>query len=163
MFGRMMIAATAAAMLTTAVPQQVQAQSVEDRCEDYAYRVAWRNGRNRVGEGALGGAVAGGVIGAILGKGKSKNIVGGAVAGTAAGALLGATNSDGGYVDRRAYRVAYRRCLDDNIRPVRAYRPARVYRDVDEDDVAYCSARFKSYNPNTGLYLTYGGRYKACP
>jgi hypothetical protein len=29
--------------------------------------------------------------------------------------------------------------------------------------VQYCIDRFKSYNPNTGLYLGYDGRYHHCP
>ncbi|MDE1568750.1 BA14K family protein [Aquabacter sediminis] len=29
--------------------------------------------------------------------------------------------------------------------------------------VAYCSQRFKSYNPRTGTYLGYDGRRHACP
>jgi uncharacterized protein YcfJ len=159
-----LIAASAVAMLFTAMPA-AQAQTARDRayCKDVAYEAAYRRGsRNNVGEGAVAGAVTGGVLGAILGDGKGKNIVGGAIAGTAAGAILG-SGSRGGYIDRRAYRRAYENCIDDRleqrVRPVTVYRDA----DVDDEDVEYCMARFRSYNPRTGLYRTYSGRYKTCP
>jgi uncharacterized protein YcfJ len=159
------LAATAAAMLMTAALPSAQAQTSRDRayCEDVAYNAAYRRGgRGDVGEGAVAGAITGGVLGAILGKGKGKNIVGGAVAGTAAGAILG-SGSRRGYIDRRAYRIAYNNCLDD-ILEERA-RPVRVYRDVDvdDDDVEYCMSRFRSYNPRTGLYRTYSGQLRPCP
>jgi uncharacterized protein YcfJ len=149
------MAAGALAMLLSAVPTQVQAQSLSARCEDYAYRVAYRRGSgDAVGQGAVTGAFAGGVLGAILGRGKGRNIVGGAVAGTAAGALLGAAGSRGGYVNRRAYQRAYNDCIDRNrIMPVRRY----------NDDVEYCLSRFRSYNPETGMYRTYSGQYRSCP
>jgi uncharacterized protein YcfJ len=151
---KFLLAAGALAMLMTTAP--VQAQSLSDRCEDYADRVAWRSGsRDRVGESAVGGAVVGGVLGAILGKGKGKNIVGGAIAGTAAGAVLGAAGGNrGGYIDRRAYRRAYNDCIDRN-------RVVRVRRY--DDSVEYCMSRFRSYNPSTGLYRTYDGRLRPCP
>ncbi|MDN3718602.1 BA14K family protein [Roseibium salinum] len=28
--------------------------------------------------------------------------------------------------------------------------------------VAYCSRKFKSFNPNTGTYLAYSGKYRFC-
>ncbi|WP_208997193.1 BA14K family protein [Roseibium denhamense] len=28
--------------------------------------------------------------------------------------------------------------------------------------VAYCSRKFKSFNPNTGMYLAYSGKYRFC-
>ncbi len=153
---KFILAAGALAVLMTSAPVQVQAQSLSDRCEDYAYRVAWRRGSgDAVGQGAVGGAVAGGVLGAILGKGKGKNIVGGAIAGTAAGAVLGAASGNrGGYINRRAYRIAYNDCIDRN-------RVVRVRRY--DDSVEYCMSRFRSYNPSTGLYRTYDGRLRPCP
>jgi uncharacterized protein YcfJ len=155
MIKKTLMAVMAVGLLAAAVPEPVQAQSLQDRCEDYAARVAWRRGnRNAVGEGAVGGAIVGGALGAILGKGRGKNIVGGAIAGTAAGALIGSANGRGGYLDRRAYRRAYNTCINENTR-VR-------YRGED-DDVAYCASRYRSYNPRTGLYRTYSGAYKSCP
>jgi uncharacterized protein YcfJ len=158
MTAKFMIAAGALAMLFTAAPIQAQAQSLGAKCEDYAYRVAYRSGsRDRnIGQGAVGGAVVGGLLGAVIGKGRGKNIVGGAIAGTAAGAVLGATGSSrDGYVDRRAYRIAYNDCIDRN-------RVVRV-REYRNDDVEYCLSRYRSYNPRTGLYRTYSGELRPCP
>ncbi len=152
MFSRFLIAIGAVSLLATSMPAPVQAASLQERCEDYAYRAAWRRG-DRVGEGAVGGAVVGGMLGAILGKGKGKNIVGGAIAGTVAGAALGATSRNDGYISRRAYRIAYRDCVDRS----------RVRRVRYDDGVEYCLSRFRSYNPSTGLYRTYSGQYRSCP
>jgi uncharacterized protein YcfJ len=156
MIAKILMAASALAVLMTAAPEGAQAQSRSERCEDYAYRVAYRETSRdrRVGEGAVAGAVTGGVLGAILGKGKGKNIVGGAIAGTAAGAVLGSASGRDGYIDRRAYRSAYRDCMNRS-RPVRV----RAY----SDEVEYCLSRFRSYNPDTGLYRTYDGRLRPCP
>ena len=30
------------------------------------------------------------------------------------------------------------------------------------DWIAYCSARYRSFNPRTGLYVGYDGRYREC-
>jgi uncharacterized protein YcfJ len=155
MFAKFMIATGALAMLAATAP--AEAASRADRCEDYAYRQAWRSGNpDAVGQGAVTGAIAGGVLGAILGKGRGRNIVGGAIVGTAAGAALGAGHSGDGYISRRAYRIAYRDCM--NRGNVVTYRSQ--YRD---DAVQYCMDKYQSYNPDTGLYLTYSGRYRHCP
>jgi uncharacterized protein YcfJ len=155
MTARFMAAATLA-MLFAAAPNAAQAQSLRDRCEDYAYRIAYREGSrdSRIGESAVGGAVVGGVLGAILGEGKGENIVGGAIAGTAAGTLLGAAGSRHAYLDRRAYRRAYSDCINRN-------RVVRVRRY--DDAVEYCLSRYRSYNPDTGYYRTYAGTYRRCP
>ena len=47
-----------------------------------------------------------------------------------------------------------------HARPVpRAY----GYSVEDTDAVAYCSRRFRSYNPETGTYIAAGGVVRACP
>lgn len=49
------------------------------------------------------------------------------------------------------------------------YGPAPVYADPGyadpggSDPVAYCSARFKSYDPRSGTYLGYDGQRHPCP
>ncbi|MBV9560851.1 MAG: BA14K family protein, partial [Bradyrhizobium sp.] len=49
------------------------------------------------------------------------------------------------------------------------YAPAPVYADPgpgvdpDSDPVAYCSARFRSYDPRSGTYLGYDGLRHPCP
>jgi hypothetical protein len=37
------------------------------------------------------------------------------------------------------------------------------YSVEDTDAIAYCSRRFKSYNPETGTYIAKGGVVRACP
>lgn len=37
------------------------------------------------------------------------------------------------------------------------------YSVEDTDAVAYCSRRFRSYNPETGTYIASGGVVRACP
>ena len=37
------------------------------------------------------------------------------------------------------------------------------YSAADTDAVAYCSRRFRSYNPETGTYIASGGVVRACP
>ncbi|MGO4405415.1 BA14K family protein [Bosea sp. RAF48] len=41
--------------------------------------------------------------------------------------------------------------------------PAYGYSIEDVDAVAYCSRRFRSYNPETGTYIAKGGVVRACP
>lgn len=49
------------------------------------------------------------------------------------------------------------------------YQPAPVYVPqpqgyyVQPDAVAYCMNRFRSYNPQTGVYVGYDGYYHRCP
>lgn len=41
--------------------------------------------------------------------------------------------------------------------------PAPVYVEPDADAIAYCSRRFRSYDPSTGTYIATGGVVRACP
>lgn len=47
-------------------------------------------------------------------------------------------------------------------RPVYVDPPA-VYVDPDADAIAYCSRRFRTYDPETGTYIAAGGVVRACP
>ena len=154
MIAKTMIAAGILAMLVPALPMQAQAAS-RAQCEDYASRVAYRedNGGRDVARGAVGGAAAGAALGAILGNGRGRNIGKGAIIGGVAGTALGATRNRGGYVDRSDYNRAYRDCMRENT-----YRVRR-----DNSDEQYCLARFRSYNPETGMYRTYSGEMRSCP
>lgn len=46
--------------------------------------------------------------------------------------------------------------------PVPVYR-GPVYAAPDGDAIAYCSRRFRSYDPETGTYIGSGGVVRACP
>ncbi|HEV7258435.1 MAG TPA: BA14K family protein [Bosea sp. (in: a-proteobacteria)] len=47
--------------------------------------------------------------------------------------------------------------------PVYGAPRAYGYGAEDVDAVAYCSRRFRSYNPETGTYIAAGGVVRACP
>jgi outer membrane lipoprotein SlyB len=154
-----------AAMLMTAVSVPSQAAS-RQQCRDYAYEQAYRSGSNgkKVFRGALGGAVIGGAAGAILGKGRGRNIGKGALLGGVAGTVLGATRERGEYVDQAAYEQAYADCIESSYNDGgdRRYERRQDRRRI-RSEVEYCSARYRSYDPSTGTYLSYSGEYLSCP
>lgn len=41
--------------------------------------------------------------------------------------------------------------------------PRPVYVEPDADAIAYCSRRFRTYDPQTGTYIASGGVVRACP
>ncbi|WP_186417760.1 BA14K family protein [Bosea sp. CS1GBMeth4] len=41
--------------------------------------------------------------------------------------------------------------------------PPRVYVEPDADAIAYCSRRFRTYDPETGTYIGSGGVIRSCP
>lgn len=41
--------------------------------------------------------------------------------------------------------------------------PPRVYVEPDADAIAYCSRRFRTYDPATGTYIGTGGVVRYCP
>lgn len=41
--------------------------------------------------------------------------------------------------------------------------PPRVYVEPDADAIAYCSRRFRTYDPETGTYIGSGGVVRSCP
>lgn len=87
--------------------------------------------------------------GAAVGAGIAAGVLGGALA---AGALAGPRYYEPApvYVEPAPVYAA----------PVpRAY----GYGVEDVDAVAYCSRRFRSYNPETGTYIAAGGVVRACP
>lgn len=47
--------------------------------------------------------------------------------------------------------------------PPPVYVPAPVYAAPDGDAIAYCSRRFRTYDPETGTYIASGGVVRACP
>ncbi|MDQ0318518.1 hypothetical protein QO002_000656 [Pararhizobium capsulatum DSM 1112] len=60
------------------------------------------------------------------------------------------------YAYRPYYRPYYRPGVEVYVTP----RPA--YRDAANLHVEWCLARYRSYNPQTNRFLTYGGIYKYC-
>jgi BA14K-like protein len=88
--------------------------------------------------------------------------VGAGIAGFAAGALLGGAIAGSRYYDY-GYAPGY---YDDGYAPGYyddAYAPGVVVGPAAGNAEDYCIQRFRSYNPSTGLYLGYDGRYHPCP
>ncbi len=86
--------------------------------------------------------------------------VGAGIAGFAAGALLGGAIAGSRYY---GYAPGY---YDDGYAPGYyddGYAPGVVVGPPAGDAEGYCVQRFRSYNPNTGMYLGYDGRYHPCP
>lgn len=102
----------------------------------YGPRYGYRGGYYRGGRGAaVGAGVAAGILGGAL----------------AAGALAGPR-----YLEPAPIYVAPAPIYGA---PVRAY----GYGAADVDAVAYCSRRFRTYDPETGTYIATGGVVRACP
>ncbi|HEY5795800.1 MAG TPA: BA14K family protein [Bosea sp. (in: a-proteobacteria)] len=128
--------ATAAPIGAAAGPAVALATGGNDLVETVQYRRYGYGPRY----GYRGGYYRGG-RGAAVGAGIAAGVIGGALA---AGALAGP----------RYYEPA----------PVYvAPPPAYGYGVEDVDAVAYCSRRFRSYNPETGTYIASGGVVRACP
>ncbi|HMT13910.1 MAG TPA: BA14K family protein [Aestuariivirga sp.] len=167
MTARIMLAAGAIAMLGSAftINAPAEARSRAAYCRDVATQEAWRDRhRGNPAAGAIGGAVAGGVIGGLVGHGKAKNIGAGALIGGVTGTAIGAANRRGSYVDEGAYNDAYWNCMNDGRRMgYSGYGDYRGRYRASQSEVDYCMARFRSYNPSTGMYLAYSGQYRPCP
>lgn len=91
--------------------------------------------------------------GPAVGAGIAAGIIGGALA---AGALAAPPPPPVYYEPEPVY-----------VAPPVVYAPpvprAYGYSAADTDAVAYCSRRFRSYNPETGTYIASGGVVRACP
>ena len=114
---------------------------------------------NILGGAILGGA-AGGIIGGAIGGGRG--VVPGIIIGAAAGAIIANEGER-----RRGGRYYYKNScyIRRNDGSYVAVNPA----DCDgsaaatTDDVAYCTQRFRSYDPGTGTYMGYDGARHPCP
>jgi hypothetical protein len=102
--------------------------------------------------GALAGALGGAALGGVLG-GKRKSVGRGALIGAGAGTAAGVANTSGRW--QQDYNYAYQRCMVATDR-TRAP-PAGTQAWLD-----YCSAKYRSFDPASGLYLSYSGNYKPC-
>ena len=168
MIKKSIIVLSALAGLAAAIPMvpAAEAQSRRAYCDDYARRQAYRDGGDagQVVGGAIGGAALGGIVGAVTGQGHASNVGTGAAIGGVTGGVLGATA--GNHYDRGAYDDAFSRCMD---RGGRVYgsgyydNGARPYHRRGNAAIQYCVDRYRSYNPDTGLYLSTSGAYRHCP
>jgi hypothetical protein len=120
---------------------------------DYASRHA--HGGEVIG-GAIGGAVTGAIIGGIVGGKRGAGT--GAAIGGGVGAVGGAANQSQRW--QSLYHHAYNDCMAQNARgPVQTYGSPEPWTD---EWYAYCHSKYRSFNPQTGMFLAYSGEYKLC-
>ncbi len=158
--GKIFAAVVAAGMAVGALTVDSPSANASARCDSYARQQASRhaNGTGVLG-GAAGGAIVGAIIGGIVDDGRGAGR--GAAIGAGAGALGGALHESASYRD--AYNYYYRHCIETTRAPVRArYQDGRRPKPWTRAWYRYCADKYRSFNPNTGKYLTYSGRYRMC-
>ena len=116
-------------------------------------------------ENILGGAILGGAAGGLIGSavGGRGGVVPGIIIGATAGAIIAAEGErrrGNHYYHRNACYIqrsdgSYMAVHPSNC-DVRAQAPM-------SDAVAYCSQRFRSYDPVSGTYVGYDGIRRPCP
>jgi hypothetical protein len=122
-------------------------------CDAYARDYA--NQYTSAGESVVGGAVAGAIGGAVLGGiigGKNKAGKG-ALIGAGVGSAAGAVNSSARWRDN--YDYAFHRCMSSGNS---AHRP----QPGSEEWYEYCEAKYRSFDPDTGMYLATSGNWRPC-
>ena len=122
-------------------------------CDDYARDFANQN--SNAGENIVGGAVAGAIGGALLGGiiGGKKKVGKGALIGTGVGTAAGAVNSSAQW--QGDYNYAFNRCMSSgSARNGPAPGSPAWYN--------YCEAKYRSFDPETGMYLSSSGNWKPC-
>lgn len=143
-------AAAGLAMLVPSIALSASPAYCDRYAVDYANRAAPPQGE--IVRGAIGGAAVGAVIGGIA-RGSRGAGTGAAIGGTVGG-VAGAAARSAKW--NNAYNYAYNHCMGSS-----AYYGGRPEPWTGEW-YAYCSAKYRSFNPNTGMYLTYSGRYRMC-
>jgi uncharacterized protein YcfJ len=149
--GKVMAAGLSAALLLSMAPHALAQSSAY--CDSYARDYANRHAR--AGENVVGGAVAGAIGGALLGGiigGKDKAGKG-ALIGAGVGTAAGAVNSSAHWQDH--YHYAFDRCMSSRTN-------ARRLVPGSEEWYEYCEAKYRSFDPDTGMYLANSGRWRPC-
>ena len=158
------LSAFAAVLLLAAGTSGASAQSASMYCDSIArdYASQHAHGGEVIG-GAIGGAVTGAILGGILGGKKGAGT--GAAIGGGVGAVGGAANQSNRW--QALYHHAYNDCMvreagggPVNV-PEASYAGAGPEPWTDEW-YAYCESRYRSFNPDTGMFLAYSGEYKPC-
>ena len=148
-----LIAALAAASFTAPAAAQNRAS-----CDDYARSVADNNaGAGDVIAGTIGGALTGALIGGAIDRGEGAGK--GAIIGGVGGTILGAGGAKAKW--RSIYDQAYFDCMEQRrAQPV--YGGGRRLKAGSRAWYAACSQRYRSFNPDTGLYLSSEGGWRPC-
>lgn len=144
------LALSAALLWGAAAPAVARSSSYCDaEARDYADRTT-NAGGNVVGSavaGAIGGAVLGGILG---GKDKAGK---GALIGAGVGTTAGAVSSSARWRDN--YENAFDRCMSSR-------RTAGRPTPGSEEWYEYCEAKYRSFDPDTGMYLASSGQWRQC-
>lgn len=150
-------------VLGIAVQGAVTGAQASRYCDREARDVA--DSRHRPGEAAvvsgLGSAAVGAIIGGIIGGGNGAGK--GAAIGGVSGAMGGVIGTSAKW--RKTYNRAYARCMDEHRQPARYQQPAPVYHappQGSQEWLEYCASKYRSFDPQTGMYLAHSGRYRPC-
>ncbi len=168
--------AVASLVLAVTVAGDARANERHAYCNEYAHNTAkHETGGNALG-GAIGGAATGAIIGGILEGGGGAGA--GAIIGGGAGLLFGAIGERHRY--ERVYERAYEDCMEEYRQPshdsnAASYDPDDGYAPPPPPETtaykpepwsdewyAYCREKYRSFDPDTGYYLAYSGRYRFC-
>lgn len=153
MLTRFLAPAAAALALAAGMPSAT-AQTPES-CDGYArsYANQQANPPGDVLGGAFGGAVTGAILGGILGGGKGAGQ--GAAIGGGIGAFGGAAHASNTW--QGAYQFAFDECMASEAEEA-SYAPVQG----TPAWFRYCAAKYRSFNPETGRFLTRSGDWKVC-
>jgi hypothetical protein len=140
------------------------AQSAQEYCDSVArdYASQYTQGGGDVIGGAIGGAVTGAILGGIIGGKKGAGT--GAAIGGGVGAVGGAANQSGRW--QSLYHHAFNDCMAREAN-VPANVPEASYVGAGPEPWSdewydYCASRYRSFNPQNGMFLAYSGEYKLC-
>ncbi|TMJ38674.1 MAG: BA14K family protein [Alphaproteobacteria bacterium] len=94
-----------------------------------------------------------------------RGLIDGVLIGTLDAVFTGGAGADERYRD--AYDDAYTRCMNSErvayVVPRRAHVVVGVHPAVGTEEwVAYCSGRYRTFDPDTGMYVTYTGESVPC-
>jgi hypothetical protein len=120
-------------------------------CDAYARDFADRN--THAGENVVGSAVAGAIGGALLGGIISDKPGKGALIGAGVGTAAGAVGSSARWRDN--YDYAFHRCMSSGATAGRLAPGSPEWYD-------YCEAKYRSFDPDTGMFLSNSGEWKPC-
>jgi uncharacterized protein YcfJ len=136
-----------------------EAASRRAYCDAYARDVANRSANaGDVLAGTIGGALGGALIGAAIDKGKGAGR--GAIIGGVAGTALGAAATSSKW--ERAYYRAFDNCMASSAVARQPVYAGEAPRPGTKAWYRYCSAKYRSFNPSTGMYTAYSGKQYPC-
>lgn len=122
--------------------------------------------QSRAQDNILGGAIIGGAAGGLIGGalGGGRGVVPGIIIGAAAGAIIaseGERRRGGHYYYRNSCYIQRSDGSYVAVDPRNC--DARAQASPADDAVAYCTSRYRSYDPGSGTFMGYDGIRRPCP